>query len=118
MRKSESGFYYPPDREIVLSGGFSDVRVFMTDKGNNQQKWSDTKMQGILKLVMVQDVGVPVVNIRLSGTDPAGAEKGIILEYELSTNFVYQDLNETLLALQIAQRGEFLGFLFAKQSDK
>ena len=46
-------------------------------------------MQGILKLILVQDVGVPVVNIRLSGTDLAGAEKGIILEYELSTNFVY-----------------------------
>ena len=90
----------------------------MTDKGGAGRKWSDTKMQGILKLVQVQDVGVPIINVRLSGTDPAGAERGIILEYELPTNFSFTaDLTSTFSALQI-QQGEFLGFLFTNESDR
>jgi len=47
----------------VLAGGFSGVHLFMTQ--DNGTKWIDTKMEGILKLVKVQDVGVPIVNVRL-----------------------------------------------------
>ena len=96
------GFYYAPDKEIVKAGGYHGVRIFMTDKGGSGRKWSDTRMQGILKLVMVQDVGVPIINVRLCGTDPAGAERGIILEYELPCNFAFNpDLTPKFSALQI-----------------
>ena len=52
----------------------------MTEKvsvqGNEEpvRKWLDTKMRGFLKLVVVQDVGVPIVNLRLYGGDAAGNE--------------------------------------------
>lgn len=82
------------------------------------KKWSDTKMIGILKLVMVQEVDVPIVNVRMSGTDPADAERGIILEYELPLNFnINSKLSKTFSSLQI-QKEEFLSFLFANESDR
>ena len=81
-----SNFFYPPNQEVVMAGGFSDVRVLITDKGT-QRKWSDTRMNGILKLVKVQDVGAPIVNIRMHGVDSSGKERNIILEYELPVNF-------------------------------
>ena len=37
-------------------------------------RWLDTRMVGYLKLVVVQDVGVPIVNLRLYGADAAGTE--------------------------------------------
>ena len=118
LNEPTAGFYYAPDREVVKAGGFHNVRIFMTDKGGSGRKWSDTKMIGILKLVMVQDVGAPIVNVRLCGTDPAGAERGIILEYELPTNFSSDgNLTPTFSAIQIPS-GEFLGFLFMNESDK
>lgn len=68
---------------------------------------------------MVQDVGVPIINLRLYGTDASGTlERGIILEYELPINFSFEpNLSSTFSALQIYQ-GEFLGFLFAHEGDK
>ena len=69
-----------------MAGGYSDVRVLITDKGT-VRKWSDTRMQGILKLVKVQDVSLPIVNIRVCGADLSGKERNIILEYELPVNF-------------------------------
>ena len=74
-------------------------------------------MQGILKLVKVQDVGLPIANIRMCGADLSGKERNIILEYELPVNFKIQDMNSTFVAVQI-QKGEFLGFLFASDQDK
>ena len=75
-------------------------------------------MLGILKLVLVQDVGAPVANVRVHGTDPGGQEKGIILEYELQVNFNLQSkLSSTFSAIQIRNE-EFIGFLFENESDR
>ena len=50
---------------------------------------------------MVQNVGVPIVNVRLCGKDPAAGKQGtIIMEYELPTNFKYQaNLTSTFSAI-------------------
>lgn len=123
QQEEETSFYWPPDKEIMLGSRFSNVRVYMTEHkqeagGEKQvQRWLDTRMVGYLKLVVVQDVGAPIVNLRLFGADAVGAERGLILEYELPTNFKYQSLNENFCSLQI-QRGEFLGFLFSHAIDK
>lgn len=85
----------------------------MTDKSGSVRKWSDTRMQGVLSLVLVQDVGAPIANVRLMGTDAAGNERGIIMEYELPINFNYDpNLSQLLSAIELLN-GEFLGFLFA-----
>lgn len=82
------------------------------------KKWTDIRMTGILKLVMVADVDLPIVNVRMLGTDAAESERGIILEYELPLNFTVNScLAKNFSALQIPN-GEFLGFLFAKESDR
>ena len=73
-------FYWPPQKEILLGTRFANVHIYMTEKvsvqGNEEpvRKWLDTKMRGFLKLVVVQDVGVPIVNLRLYGGDAAGNE--------------------------------------------
>ena len=64
-------------------------------------RWLDTRMVGYLKLVVVQDVGVPIVNLRLYGADAAGTEWGVVFEYEIPTNFKYQGLTENFCSLQI-----------------
>ena len=80
VQEESSGFYWPPDKEIMLGSRFSNVHIYMTEykqeQGGEQQtmRWLDTRMVGYLKLVVVQDVGVPIVNLRLYGADAAGAE--------------------------------------------
>ena len=45
-------------------------------------------MSGVLRIIMVQDVGVPIAVIRLVGEDPIGnIIEETIFEYELPTNF-------------------------------
>ena len=56
---------------MLLAGGFSGVRVLMTQSSGT--KWLDTKIEGILKLVMVKDIGVPIVQLRLYGEDAIGS---------------------------------------------
>ena len=75
-------------------------------------------MQGNLSLVMVQDVGVPIVNLRLYSSDEKDKDVDLILEYELPTNFQYQaSLSPTFSALRI-QEGEYLGFLFVIEANQ
>ena len=114
--KGSQGFYMSHTQEVVMAGPFPNVRVYMTDKGAAQvRKWTDIRMCGILKLVMVANPDVPIVNVRMLGTDPAHAERGIIMEHELPTNFnLNSALNPTFSAIQI-MNGEFLGFVFANQ---
>ena len=60
-------------------------------------------MSGILRIMMVQDVGVPIAVVRLIGEDPLGRiNNEPIFEYELPMNFHYcDDLSTTFSAIQI-----------------
>ena len=109
--------------EVVIAGGFVGVRVFLTDTTYKNciklQKWSDTGMQGILKLVRVKDVeGVPIINLRLYGTDESYEALTVILEYELPINFTFEAIRVGNFSALHIMKGQHLGFLFANKEDK
>ena len=113
----------PENREVVIAGGYTGVRVFITDQTYNGKikvrKWSDTGMLGSLKIVRVNGVeGVPIAVVRLYSTDEACETLSSIMEYELPTNFIFDpNLTETFSALRIMQ-DQFLGFLFTNMEDR
>ena len=76
-------------------------------------------MSGVLRIIMVQDVGVPIAVVRLVGEDPVGnVIEETIFEYELPTNFNQcNDLAATFSAIQI-MKGQFIGLLFQNERDK
>ena len=113
----------PENRDVVIAGGYTGVRVFITDQTYNGKmkvrKWSDTGMLGVLKIVRVNGVeGVPIAVVRLYSTDEVCETLSSILEYELPTNFIFDPaLTETFSALLIMQ-DQFLGFLFTNMEDR
>ena len=76
-------------------------------------------MIGVLRIIQVHDCeGHPVIMLQMKGVDPAGIERDVVFEYELSFNFVFeQDLTRTFSALSI-KKGEYIGFLFDSNDDK
>ena len=65
-RQNEQEFFYTPDEEVKITGDYHNVRIFITDivqqRGsvfdqnktpNYVQKWSDTKIQGVLRIMMI-----------------------------------------------------------------
>ena len=131
-KEEDHSFYYTPDEEVKIAGDYHNVRIFMTDMIQQRgsvfdtnkepkfvQKWTDTKMNGVLRIMMVQDVGVPIAVVRLVGEDPCGRiHNDPIFEYELPTNFHYSDnLASTFSAIQI-MKGQFIGLLFKNERDK
>ena len=81
-------FYWGKDKQEVLAGPFTNIRVLLTAGANIMRKWVDTKIIGTLRLVKVQQVATcPVVMVQVHGQDEAGSERAIVLQYELPINF-------------------------------
>ena len=77
------------------------IRILLVVDMKNR-KWLDTEMEGILKIMIVQEINnIPIVHIRLHN-DAAGVEKEVILEYELPINFSFDSkLHQNMTAIQI-----------------
>ena len=127
----EHNFYYSPEEEVNIGEEYF-VRIFITDliqqrgtvfdgrkTATFKQKWMDTKIKGIMKIMMVQDVGVPIAVIRVYQQDPLGnLTSNILFEYELPTNFHFcADLAATFSTVQIMKQ-QSIGFLFSSEKDK
>ena len=45
------------DEHEVLGGGYSDVSIFLTDKGFSAvRKWCGTDMKGVLRIIRVKEL--------------------------------------------------------------
>jgi hypothetical protein len=111
-------FLYP--NEQPFSSDYNNVRIFMTDKGAGRvRKWSDTRMIGTLRIILLEDVGVPITAIRLVAVDSNGLERGTVMEYELPLNFKFDaSLSPAFTAIRISINGEYIGLLFSSEQSK
>ena len=101
-RNSEIAQIHTYEKEKVLAGEFKNVRVYLTSKNDGGlRKWSDTKLVGSLRVVLLEHVRVPIAAVRVNSVAPNGLERGVIFEYELPLNFKFDpDLTGTFSALQ------------------
>ena len=112
----------PELTEDIIAGPFASTRIFITSGSScNQRKWTDTEVQGYLKIarqIYTEIPDHPIYLVRVYGQDSIDNETEMIMEIEIPLNFNYlPDLTDTFSALQVI-RGQHMGFLFSKAEDK
>ena len=122
VEEEKDDWFSNKENHHTLAGGYSNVHIFLTDKGfSSVHKWCHTEMIGVLRVIQVHECeagGYPVITLQLIAVDPAGIEREAVFEYELPFNFVFEpDLSRTFSALGL-EKGEFVGFLFDSYEDK
>ena len=83
----------------------------ITDK--TRAKWVNTNILGLTSLVLLKDVGAPIVVIRTRQEDQMSGLAGkIIFEYELPLNFKVEKLSAKFTAISLLDQGQYLGLYF------
>lgn len=115
----QNSWFFTKKDQTVLAGPYEHIHVYMTDKNMvGQRKWVYTKIKGTLRLIKMQQLNqYPCVFLRLTGTDEAGIEHNIVFEYELPFNFQIQTQIVPRFSSVSHISNEYLGFLFATDSD-
>jgi len=116
-------FYIDNDVEGVITGGFQNVAIYITEKLEGhigrRFRWLDTELVGTLELTVRGEFeGLPLAKIKVYRSESSQEESDIIFEYELPINFKHDcEMSPVFYAVQGINE-QYFGFHFENPLDK